>query len=59
LTARRSDRRRRPRIDAALDLIERAGPRGAQLWFYLRRRDFDPLRGHSRFAALFAEADPN
>ena len=42
----------------ALTLLERAQPRGAQLWFYLRSRAFDAARSHPRFEALWREADP-
>lgn len=46
------------RRDDALRLIERAEPRGAQLWFYLQSRDFDPQRAHPRFQAVERAADP-
>ena len=42
----------------ALDLIERAAPRGAQLWFYLQSTDFEPYQSSPRFQAVEAEADP-
>lgn len=42
----------------ALTLLERARPRGAQLWFYLRSRAFDPVRGEPRFQVVWREADP-
>ena len=44
--------------DQALDLIERARPRGATLWFYLTASGFDPIRSEPRFQRVFAEADP-
>ena len=46
------------RPDDALGLIERAAPRGAQLWFYLRSADFDPYRALPRFGAVERDADP-
>jgi hypothetical protein len=42
----------------ALTLLERARPRGAQLWFYLRSRAFDAARSQARFQALSRETDP-
>jgi hypothetical protein len=42
----------------ALDLLERTKPRGAQLWFYLRNPEFDPLRTDQRFTRVFRESDP-
>lgn len=46
------------RVDHALTLIERARPRGAQLWYYLQSRDFDAYRSLPRFRAVEREADP-
>ena len=46
------------RTDAALDLMERATPRGAQYWFYLQSTDFDPYRDLPRFQAVARQADP-
>jgi TolB-like protein/Tfp pilus assembly protein PilF len=46
------------RIDDALTLVERAEPRGAQLWYYLQSRDFDDHRDHPRFQAVSSAADP-
>jgi len=46
------------RTDAALSLLERARPAGAQLWFYMRSREFSTLRDHPRFRALFSRIDP-
>jgi hypothetical protein len=45
-------------VDDALGLIERAHPRGAQLWFYLGSPTFDALRGNPRFQAVWRDADP-
>ena len=42
----------------AVAMLERVRPRGAQLWFYMRSRDFDPIRTHPDFAALFASIAP-
>jgi serine/threonine protein kinase/TolB-like protein len=42
----------------ALAMLERVRPRGAQLWFYMRSRDFDPIRTHPDFASLFASIAP-
>ena len=44
--------------ERALDFLERARPRGAQLRFYMRSRDFDRLRAHRRFRTLFGAVDP-
>ncbi len=46
------------RDSQALDVIERARPRGAQLWFYLRNPEFTRLAGTPRFDRILAEADP-
>lgn len=46
------------RIGDALDLMERASPRGAQLWFYLQNTDFDSYRELPRFRAVERQADP-
>jgi hypothetical protein len=42
----------------ALTLLERARPRGAQLWFYLRSPAFDAVRTEPRFATLWRATDP-
>jgi eukaryotic-like serine/threonine-protein kinase len=42
----------------ALDLLERARPRGARLWFYLRSPEFDGVREHPRFRRLVEESQP-
>lgn len=46
------------RTGDALDLMERATPRGAQYWFYLQSTDFDSYRELARFQAVEREADP-
>jgi TolB-like protein/tetratricopeptide (TPR) repeat protein len=46
------------RAPDALAMLERVRPRGAQLSFYMRSRDFDALRSAPRFTALAAEVDP-
>lgn len=42
----------------AYDVLERIRPRGAQLWFWLRDPDFDPVRDDPRFQTLIREARP-
>lgn len=42
----------------ALDLLERARPRGAWLWFGMQQPDFDPVRQSRRFRRLVAESSP-
>jgi TolB-like protein/Tfp pilus assembly protein PilF len=42
----------------ALQLLERARPRGARLWFYLRAPEFDALRADARFQRLAEESRP-
>lgn len=42
----------------ALELLERARPRGARLWFYLRAPEFDPIRADPRFQRLVQESQP-
>ena len=44
--------------DQAFSLIERARPRGAQLWFYLRNPEFNSVRDNPRFKRVVSEADP-
>jgi Tfp pilus assembly protein PilF len=46
------------RTATALALVERAEPRGAQLWFYLGSPTFDRLRGHPRFQRVLRAAHP-
>ena len=46
------------RRDDALNLIERARPRGAWLWFYLLAADFDPVRRDPRFVQVMRDAHP-
>jgi tetratricopeptide (TPR) repeat protein/tRNA A-37 threonylcarbamoyl transferase component Bud32 len=46
------------RRDDAISLIERARPRGAYLWFYMRSLEFRPLQADPRFARVYQEADP-
>jgi DNA-binding SARP family transcriptional activator/TolB-like protein len=42
----------------ALNLIERARPRGAWLWFYFLAADFAPIRDDPRFLKVMREARP-
>ena len=42
----------------ALSLLERAGPRGARLWFYLESPEFDAVRQDPRFRRLIEESRP-
>jgi serine/threonine protein kinase len=42
----------------AVDLFERARPRGAYLWFYMRSLEFRPLMADPAFRAIFEEAAP-
>jgi hypothetical protein len=42
----------------AVDLFERARPRGAYLWFYMRSLEFRPLMADPAFKAIFEEAAP-
>ncbi len=44
--------------EGALDLLQRAEPRGARLWFELRAPEFDPVREDPRFRRLLEEAGP-
>jgi tetratricopeptide (TPR) repeat protein len=46
------------RAQDAIGVLERARPRGAYLWFYMRSPDFQPLLKDPRFQKLFKEADP-
>jgi tetratricopeptide (TPR) repeat protein/tRNA A-37 threonylcarbamoyl transferase component Bud32 len=46
------------RREDAISLIERARPRGAYLWFYLRSLEFRPLASDPRFARVYQESDP-
>jgi hypothetical protein len=46
------------RRDDAISLLERARPRGAYLWFYMRSLEFRPLAADPRFARVYREADP-
>ncbi len=45
-------------LDRALDLLERASPRGAQLWLYFIGPEFDPIRSRPRFQRLVDESRP-
>ena len=47
------------RRDDALNLLERAHPRGAWLWFYCLAPDFDPVRTDARFVRIMREAKPD
>jgi adenylate cyclase len=42
----------------AVDMLERAKPRGAWLWFYALAPDFDPVRSDPRFVRVMQEAHP-
>ena len=44
--------------ERALDVLERAQPRGARLWFAITGPDFAPLRKSQRFRKLVAESHP-
>jgi hypothetical protein len=44
--------------DRALDVLEHATPRGAQLWASLRAPWLDPIRDRPRFRRLVAESRP-
>jgi DNA-binding SARP family transcriptional activator/TolB-like protein/tetratricopeptide (TPR) repeat protein len=46
------------RENDALNLLERARPRGAWLWFYCLAPDFDAIRTHPRFVRIMGEAHP-
>jgi tetratricopeptide (TPR) repeat protein len=46
------------RTQEAIRVLERARPRGAVLWFYLRSPEFQPLMADPRFLRLYKEADP-
>jgi hypothetical protein len=43
----------------ALNLMARARPRGAWLWFYFLASDFDVIRHDPRFIRIMAEAHPS
>ena len=47
------------RRNDALDLLERARPRGAWLWFYALAPDFDPVKSDPRFIRVMREAHPD
>jgi tetratricopeptide (TPR) repeat protein len=42
-----------------LDLLERVEPRGGNLWFYLDKPGFEPLREDPRFRAIVTQAWPD
>ena len=44
--------------DLALDILERARPRGPTLWNYLVLEGFDPIRAEPRFKRIVDEARP-
>ena len=46
------------RSQDAIRALERARPRGAYLWFYMRSLEFKPLMSDPRFLRLYKEADP-
>ena len=47
------------RRSEALDMLERARPRGAWLWFYALAPDFDPVKSDPRFIRVRREAHPD
>ncbi len=47
------------RRNEALDMLERARPRGAWLWFYALAPDFDPVKKDPRFVQVMREAHPD
>jgi DNA-binding SARP family transcriptional activator/TolB-like protein len=46
------------RKQEAVNVIERAQPRGAWLWFYTLAPDYDPVRSDPRFVRVMQEAHP-
>ena len=44
--------------DRALDLLDGVSPRRAEIWAWLRRPEFDPLRGEARFELILQESRP-
>ena len=44
--------------DVALDILQRAQPRGPSLWAYLILEGFDPIRADPRFQRILNEARP-
>jgi hypothetical protein len=42
----------------AIDVLDRARPRGAHLFMDMKSPDLDPLRTHSRYQRIAAEARP-
>jgi len=46
------------RRDEMLDLVERARPRGAWLWFYFTAQEFDSIRDDPRFVRVMKDAHP-
>jgi TolB-like protein len=46
------------RRNEALDILERAKPRGAWLWFYTLAPDFEPVKNDPRFIRVMRDAHP-
>ena len=46
------------KADMAIDLLDRAQPRGPWLWSYLTREGFDPIRRDPRFQRMLNETRP-
>lgn len=46
------------KADMAIDLLDRAQPRGPWLWSYLTREGFDPIRHDPRFQRMLNETRP-
>jgi len=46
------------RLDEAAEVVRRARPRSAWLWFYFQRAEFEQLRKHPGVGAVLAEANP-
>jgi DNA-binding SARP family transcriptional activator/TolB-like protein len=46
------------RADESMDMLERARPQGAWLWFFLQGPDFDGIRARPRFTRVAAITNP-